>query len=229
MSWTFVADGAGANDGGGTTLATTAVAGVQAGDCVVVWASENTVDTTTMTVSDGTTSLTGLTKGTSGGAMAGQIFYLLASVATGSVTYTVTYSGTVSGRRICAAVYRPSGTVTFDVQSAFGASATGTTATSGTYTTAAGDVLAVGGTWNLSANVISGELLNGLAADTVTRSAGSSLWRKAFASGFTGGTAVATWTGSTRWICQGVSFLNTDGGGGGTVAQPSSLTLMGIQ
>jgi hypothetical protein len=68
--------------------------GVQVGD-LVVCAVQNDSLTTSGTMSDGTSSLTPLAQFNSGSAPGNQFFYILSSVASGSVTYTPSLTGSI--------------------------------------------------------------------------------------------------------------------------------------
>jgi hypothetical protein len=68
--------------------------GVGAGD-LVVCAVQNDTLSGSGTMSDGTSSLTALTQFNSGSAPGNQFFYILSSVASGSVTYTPSITGSI--------------------------------------------------------------------------------------------------------------------------------------
>lgn len=118
-----------------TTLGVT-VAGVPAGGSVLLAVKHEGAAATTLSVSDGTSSLTG---GTylhhANNDLHSQVFRLPVSVASGSVTYTLTASSGIKFISLRAVVYTHSGSGTpvFDVEN--GATGTGTTQNSGNITT----------------------------------------------------------------------------------------------
>jgi hypothetical protein len=148
---------------------------VGAGNTIALWAGHEGAPTT-MTVSDGTTSLTAATKvDHSNNDLSGQWFYLPSSVASGTVTYTVTYAAARSFRRVMALRFTHTGTASFDAEcTGGGAINTSVTAhTSGatlTTTGTAGVILAA--YFNYSGNASSARTINGVAA-TVGPASGS--------------------------------------------------------
>lgn len=195
MSFTLVNSGAASNSGSGGTLGV-AVDSVNVGDLVFVAGSHGT-DTGAMTCSDGTSSLTGLTQlnfGNSAGAIQG--FYLLSSVASGTVTYTITYTGTPGGRNIVVYVFTPSATPTFDKQN--GSEVVSTNGVSGNVTTTGTDELAFGAQLNENASASSAEAVNSVARTAVIDSGNhSTLWYTTPSATFTG-QATETIGSSTR-------------------------------
>src|SRR5689334_15099250 len=117
MAFTYVNSIGGSSGGSSTTVAATLVGPtVAAGDLIVVvvkWEGA----TTTCSVSDGTTTLTEWSKGVqsqSGNEPFMDVFYLLASVATGLPTYTATLGAARSFKDISVMVYRPPSAASLD-------------------------------------------------------------------------------------------------------------------
>lgn len=205
MSFTLVGSGTASNNGSGGTLASTAVAGVQAGDLVYATASCSGVAGIT-SVSDGTTTLTPRTEQhTSNNGTSLRPFYLLASVAAGSLTYTATYSGTPTSRSITVYVFRPTASVTFDVGTGQETIAT-TAGDSGVATTTGTDELCFGSQANENQSASSVEKINSVAATAVINSGTNhTLWYRSTSAGFTGD-ATETIGTSTRTLTTIDSF-----------------------
>jgi len=192
-----------AYNGGSSTTITVNATSVQAGDLVVLWACNYAG--TTMTVSDGTSSLTGLTVTSSGANLTGQFFYLTSSVATGTVTYTVTYGVASTARAANVYVFRPSASCSFDTQASLSQAASGTAVTTNSITTGSGTVLTFAAQYNENAVNSSAETINSVTADGAIRTAVASTWYRATTSTYTGGGA-ATLAGSSRWCAISCSF-----------------------
>lgn len=212
VSWSLVGSSGSFGAGSSTTI-TSNVASVAAGDTVIVEAiNDNSQDT--MSVSDGTSSLTGLTLN-SVSVLRHKTFYLLSSVATGTVTYTVTYGAptATTNRGILVYVFRASGgTVSFD-QDNRGNEFFGTTIATGNITTTGTDELVVVGHFNSSAVVPTSQQINGVAADG-THAEGSDLlhqWYRIVSSTFTG-QGTGTMGSSGRHTDHITSFKITGGG-----------------
>lgn len=215
MSFTLVNSGSTSNNGGGGTLGV-AVTGVHANDLVFVAASHGT-DTGTITCSDGTSTLTPLTQiNTSNSSTALRGFYILASVASGTVTYTATYTGTPTNRSIDVYVFTPSAAATFDQQNGTEVIAT-TAGVSGNVTTTIADTLAFGAQTNENQSASSVEQINSVTRVAVIDSGtGASLWYTTPSSTFSGGQASETIGSSTRIL----TAIATFGISGGAVARP---------
>lgn len=207
QAFTFVQSGS--NSSGGTPVSSLGVtlASVGAGALVNIWVKHEGAPVG-MSVSDGTSTLTGGTKTDHGnGDLSGQFHYLL-SANGGTKTYTVTFSGSVSRTFISliAFEYSFSGTASLDGEN--GGSGTGTTLTSGNFTTTATDGVAFGGYGEYSTANLSTTAINGVAADGTIQLSGntfSGAWRKTFTSGFTGA-ATAAIDNSFDWVCRGIAF-----------------------
>lgn len=224
MAWTFVSQGGTSTDKSASslTIAETS-ASVAAGDLVVVWVKwEN--GATTVSCSDGTSSLTNWGPGnlSVGGAdQRGTLFYLLSSVATGTVTYTATFGAGRSWRGMCVMVYRPSAAASLD-GTATGTSGTSTAANSGNLTTTGTDGVAFGA-YGEFGDPIASPLINGSAADqfrdnSASGSSREALWAKSYTSGFTGA-ASGTLSAVNQWICGVIAFKIAAGGGGSILRQ----------
>jgi hypothetical protein len=194
MAFTLVNSGATSNNGTGGTIGV-AVTGVHVGDLVFAVASHSS-DTGAITCSDGTTTLTPLPQlNSAGDAIRG--FYLLASVASGTVTYTATFTGTPTSRSLVVYVFTPSAAATFDQQN--GNEDIGTTAgVSGTVTTTIADQLCFGAQFNENQAASSVEKINGVARTAVIDSGThATLWYTTPSSTFAAGQATETIASST--------------------------------
>lgn len=203
-SWagfTLNTSGATASGGGGTTI-DKALTGILADDFVFVVCGN--LSSNTMTVSDGTTSFTAATV-RSNNTIRFQAFYLLASVATGNVTYTCTFGASSSSRDISVYVFTPTATPSFDQEASTG-SATGTSLTSGNVTTTGTDEIVFGAGYNDNTSIYSAQQINSVAADGTTSQPGEvSIWYRVVTATFTG-QATATIATSSRWICTVTAF-----------------------
>lgn len=203
MPFTLVGSGIGSNNGSGATLAiVTPVASVLPGD--VVFASASCSGILGISgISDGTTALTPLPTPelhTSNNGTSWRGFYLLASIASGSLTYTVTFTGTPTSRSIAVFVFRPSGVAALDVS--VGQETIATTAgDSGAGTTTGADELAFGSQANENQSGSSLELINGVSRVAVIDSGtGHTLWYTLPNAIFTNGHATETIGTSTRTL-----------------------------
>lgn len=207
MALTFVSSGGGGTTAASATTITCQLTGVAAGDLIMLFASCENLVAGTMSASDGTTSLTQDPDGivSTGSALYGSGFYLLASVATGTVTYTVTFSASVDYRAIVAFAYRPSGTVTF--KDSARASGLSTAPNSGNITTASGDGVAFGW-YGEYGNNPSAELINGTTfsqKQAVPTEQRAEAWTQTYTTGYTGA-ASCTIDGSNYWLCGIMAF-----------------------
>jgi hypothetical protein len=188
--------------GSSSTVAVTPAGSVSAGDFVFVHVVGDGIPT--ISVSDGTSSLSPLgqiLRSDNGSVMQG--FYLFSSVATGSVTYTATFSFATTNRAIVVGVYTPTGAVTFDQGAA--AETTGTSSgNSGNVTTIGSDDLALGYSLAQDGGTASSMLLNSLSAANSNGSGGVYIWSRAFASPFTG-EAAFTNSGTASFIMTGIA------------------------
>jgi hypothetical protein len=180
------------------TASTIQLTGVVAGDLVfiaVAWA----LASGSVTVSDGTSSFTMRPAVANGIGFSVQGGYLLSSVKSGTVTYTI--SGETPSS-VIVLEFSYSGVCTYDKGT--GASGNSASLNSGNITTTGTDELALAiGDANTAP---SSEQIDGLAADS-SYASGAPLyaWWKAFASTFTGA-ATATIT-SGYWVCSIDSFI----------------------
>ena len=223
-SWTLVASNT-------AQASTVNLSGIGAGQLIAVRVSHEGAPTS-ITVSDGTSSLTGLTKKNhSNSDISQQVFYLLSSVATGSVTYTVTWGTSPPFQKLAAYAFSYTGTAAFDAELTGGGdeyNVTGGTAPTGdvvssTLTTTGTDELVLGYTANYSGNPEDTWLINGAAATGNLSVGNSSEWYGTANSTFTGGVGVHYATTSVGLI-SAVAFTATAGGGGCGLTQ----NLMGV-
>lgn len=197
-----------------TTISKT-VTGISAGSLVVVWVKGENTTVATLSVSDGTSSLTGGTKTEhANGELRGQFFYITSSVASGSVTYTATYTGGSgnSFRSMIVMEFTYTGTCAFDTQ-ATNQSASSTAVTSTSMTTSADtNHVVIGGYGEFSNATLSSALVAGAAADGLFQLSATNftgMWRKTFTSGTVTGAATATLSSAQPWICNGIAFKSS--------------------
>jgi hypothetical protein len=224
---TFVQDGYNDNSTG-SSVASIAVAltGVTAGNLIAVWVKHEGTSTS-ITVSDGTTTLTAATYKANGSANSfGQWHYLL-SANSGNKTYTATFGASRSFPTIIVFEYSITGSWAFQAQNT--ATGTSTSPNSGNFTTTGTDGVAFGGYAENSTNFTSSEQINGVAADGSKRTAAAgdprcytTAWRKTFTSGYTG--AASATLASAEWVCCGIAF-GVSGGGGGPPALMGQVCL----
>jgi hypothetical protein len=207
--------------GGGSSTLTVTLSGtsVVAGDLVVVaaaCASSGTVNQ----ISDGTTNLTLLTADVNATDQV-TIGYLLSSVATGLLTYTVTYSASVSQRECHVYVFNPAGaSSSLDAERHDGLSASGTAVDSNAITTTGTDEAVVCFCYHDTGAAMTAKQINSVAFDGTLDPAGNmSSWYKIFTSTFTGN-GTGTLPGATRWMAPIAAFKSSAGGGGAAAPVP---------
>lgn len=218
MGFTFVNSGQTGNTGSGTSLAVN-VTGVNAGDLVVVLVKWESTDTT-VSVSDGTSSLVASAAGNVGssGAYYTSVFYLLSSVASGTVTYTVTWGAARTFRDLIVVVHTPSAAASLDGTATGTYSASGTTLNSGNITTTGTDGMAFGTYGDFSGNHPTSAAINGVGATReIDGGAGvaSAIWMRAYTAGFTGAATGTITSAGPDWVCEIIAFKIGAGGGGG--------------
>lgn len=215
MSFTLVSEAAVTVEGSGTTLQTNGdITGVQAGDLIVASCNWDGA-TTTCTVSDGTSTFTapaGNQVGGAGGTTITQCFrYLLSSVATGTVTYTMTLAQARSFRRIMVRVFRPTATPEYVGLAQAGGSSN--SPNSGNLAVTGTDILAVGAgcyfdTQFSTTRTINGESVTGNLIAGVDSGAANGYAEQAYLlknAGFTGAFA-ASLAGSDGWAAHLAAF-----------------------
>jgi hypothetical protein len=174
-----------------------------------------------VTLSDGTKTFTADTlNSAANGGLHGRFFYLPASSAAGTVTYTATWSAARPYRALLIYEYSYSGgTLSLDASNR----ATGTTGTlnSGPITTTGTETVAFGAYGEYSTTTTTNERIGGVLADQVVRAGFSSMWSKQFGAPVTGAATAsgnsATWIGSVIAFKRAVSTAP-----GVTVAKSSS-------
>jgi hypothetical protein len=189
-----------------TTLSVT-LTGVAPGSLVVAYVKWEDTAASTVTLSDGTSAFTPDTRvSAANGDLHGQFFYLLSSTASGTVTYTATWSAARPYRKLM--IYEFSyngGTVAFD--SSNRATGTSGTLSSGNITTTGADEIVLGAYGEYSTNNTTTERINGVAADQVLRASYASMWSKSFTAPFTG---AATASGNSHpWVGSVIAFKRT--------------------
>lgn len=146
-----------ASAGGASSIAVT-LTGVVAGNLIVIVATGYAASGTLDSVSDGTSSLTGLTQ-RDRGLNRSRAFYILSSVASGSVTYTLTFSGSMTSRVIAAMQFSYGGTASFAAEN-FGSAFTSTSLDTGDITVGA-NCVTVAFSVNEGNYAVSGATING--------------------------------------------------------------------
>lgn len=219
---------------------TVALAGVHAGDLVVVGTSHEGTGTT-ITALSGATSLTQAPCGTidnpgSSGEPHATLFYVLSSLESGTVTYTAQFSGSRPWSSIAVIAWTPSASAALDGNASGSSGSTGTTATSGNYSTTAGTIDGLSVAYYAEyGSALTSPKVNSVAADHIqcsgTCSGGSAgtgggryeEWSLAYTTGFA--TAAATGTLSTnRWTVPAAAFII----GGAAASTRHDLTLVGV-
>lgn len=190
-----------------------AVAGVTAGNLVVVWCKHEGA-ATTVSVSDGTSTFTaaGMTDH-SNNDLHGGFFYKTAVVASGTVTYTCSFLASRPYPSIIVFVYSYSGTAALDVES-HGTADRGSSAdpTSANVTTTGTDEVVLGGYGEYASTVKTNAKIATVAAThtVVTDPTNySAMWDKIETATFTNGNATVHLDASSDWICNIVSFKVT--------------------
>ena len=213
MAWTFV-DSDGVGEAASSTTVVTPGLTVNAGDLVVVLVTREGSEANTLSVSDGTSTLTEWSVGQKdAGQFTLDVFYILASVASGtnSVVYTATFGAARGYRNIAAMVFTPPAAASLDGTpvAAFG---TSTSLASGNITTTGTDGVAFGFYAEYGQDLGS-EQINGVALARKQEATGlrGELWQIAYSAGFTG-QATATLGVSAPWI-GGVIAFNAAAGG----------------
>lgn len=146
-----------------STTITVSLTGVTAGALIVLFASCES-GSATISVSDGTNSLTGLTQLFHADGWTSQQFYLESS-SSGNKTYTVTFSGSVGSRGVHVHEY-PSG---YEFQAANQATNAGSSSFSSGNVTTGGTDIVVGGVISFTAST-SNVILGTAATNTVSTS-----------------------------------------------------------
>ncbi len=227
MGFTSTAATVNNNAGSATTIATPALAGINVGDFIFVAVVGENIPT--ISVSDGTSSLSPLGQinfGDSTGTMQG--FYLLSSVASGTVTYTATYSGSTAHRAIIIWAWTPTGAVTFDQGTA--AETTGSTSgNSGNVTTVGSDDLAIGYSLAGDGGTASSQQINGSAYDQTSATyEGLTFWWKTYGAPFTGA-ATFTNSGVTKLVTGIATFKIATAAASGIVTSSSIIRVPGAR
>jgi hypothetical protein len=196
-----------------STALTTNGNGVNVGDLIVIIASDDTGDISSITTTGGsgsTNTYTALALNSTTGTARQKFFYCLSSLDSGAITFQANYAATSTGRGICVAVFDPTGTVSLDGSDATGGAATGTALASGSITTTSADGIMFGAGYLENANTFSAPLIKGSAATSSVGVTEVLLWWAATTA--SAGTAAATQSASGRWLCSAAAFANTGGG-----------------
>lgn len=225
MPFSIRGSGSNGSNASATSLASSSVTGVQAGDVALVWVTHQGT-AGSITVSDGTTSLTAATKRShDNGDLYGQWFYLLSSVATGSLQYTATYGNSVPFRSIVAFVFAPTGVPTFDTEALSAANANAASMTSGTFDTNTADEIVAAGYANYGGGLPASEQINGAAADAVVdtpNDLGTAFYR-ILTSTFTGGAATGTISAQV-YILNAIAIKSSAGSPSASISPSSSVS-----
>jgi len=220
---TYVQGNVAGNDAGSTSITTT-LTGVAAGNLIVIYVGWEGA-TTTVSVSDGTSSFTGLdaTSG-AGGDLWGRWFYLLSSTS-GNKTYTVTYGASRSYRRVAVMEFNSSNTWALDAGPSVG-SVAGTNPTSGNITTTGSEVVALGACINYGSNTSESQTIGGSAsAGNVQTEAGDSIVMWYRIATVSNGSAVSSPAWVT-WVCDIVAFKAEAGGASSTPSLKRRLNIL---
>lgn len=178
---------------------------VTAGSLIVIWATWG-AQSGTPTISDGTTSLTAGTQNHTTGSFYGQFFYLLSSVASGSLTYTFTLAGSPTYVNMKFYEVSHSSATTLDAQNT--ATDYGTAAVSGTISTANAVSIVFGGLDDYGASppftspTIGGTAMTATLADSWSNGSGYRI----LSSTMTNGAASFTVSSSSQWVSSIIAF-----------------------
>lgn len=210
-SFSFVNKTHSSSSGSSTTQSVT-LGSVVAGNLVVVgWKSEGS-NSTVSGISDGTSSLVvdGQTNHANSDVRWG-FGHILSSVASGSVTYTVTHNIANTFFWTFAMQFSKAGSVSLDVEN--GSQGTSTAVNSGNVTTTAAVSLALGGYSHYNAVTISSLLIGGSAADgseaATPAVSESAMWYRILSSIMTNGAASGTLNSSSEWVSRILTFKAT--------------------
>jgi hypothetical protein len=199
------------SDGSSTTIAVS-LTGVGAGNLIIIWVKGDTGGDTTITCSDGTSSLSPGTKvyrSSFGGV--GCFFYLLSANA-GNKTYTATFGIAKEYRRIGVYEFSHDLTILLDQETNVGGSSSG--ANSGNIATTGTSEVVFGGASTYYRSFTSNTYqINDVSGDGL-RAINSTdwLWHKIFAATFTGHAQATISGGSDEWICGIMAFKEIGGG-----------------
>lgn len=221
--WEAVGSSATNESSAGLTVTRT-ITGVQTGDFVLAYA-DHQGGPGTMSVSDGTSTFTQDPNGIQhnpDGDPHSCFFYLLSSVATGSVTYTLTFDAPRPYSNFQVWVERPSSACSYE-DSNSASSASGSTADSGNITTTGADGVAFGAYAEYGKD-LGNPKINGLVRDSNLVSLRSMTWLKAYFAGFTGAAVGTVNDGPARWNCHAIAF-KIGGGPTTTTLTPDAGTL----
>lgn len=227
MAYAFVQSNSAQQGSTPVTSLGVSLTGVGAGNLIAVWAKHEGA-AVAMSITDGTTVLTGATKTNHGnGDLSAQWFYLL-SANSGNKTYTLSFAGGVSRAFVSLIVFECSNSgSTSSLDGEAGAAGTGSgNLDSGNFTTTASDGIAFGGYGEYSGETISNMRINAVAADASVTLSGATFtaaWRKSFSSGFTG-SATAQLGTTQDWIVRGIAFKGTASGGGSGLSVPRNVS-----
>lgn len=202
-------------DASGSTTVTITITSTTAGAlhaCLI----KHEATTTTLAVSDGTTSFTGLTKFNVFADCYGQWFYNLTGNG-GKTSITCTVSSSSTWIRCHFWEYSYTGTCSFDVEKA-GTGTPSASVSTGNFTTTssgAGNGLTLAAYCEYSTNTVSNNAVNGVTAGVIvepgTAAAPTETWGLVYDAGFTG--AATGSVTSTDWLCIAAAFKATGGGG----------------
>lgn len=193
---------------------------VNAGDLIIAYAG-NSGSQAINDINDGAGHSLTLLTGGSNVALRGRLGYSLASVGSGSLTFSVTFAGSCANRFIGVWVFTPSAACTHD-QDGLGGSGNSTAPASAAITTTGADELCFGACYSGAAG-FSAPKIGGVAATNSDSDGPGEIWYKAGT--LSAGTASIT-AGSGRWLCDITSFF-ISGGGGGTPLFMTGLDLSG--
>jgi hypothetical protein len=156
-----------------------------------------------VTLSDGMSTFTADTiNSAANGDLHGRFYYLLSSAASGTVTYTATWSAARPYRRLLLYEYRYGGTVSYDTSNR--ATATSGSLNTGIISTTGADEVVFAAYGEYGPNNTTSEQVGGIAADRVLRNGFASMWSKSFSSPVTG---AGTATGNSQpWIGNVIAF-----------------------
>lgn len=199
---------------GSSTTATVQLTSVSAGHMIAVFVGHEGAPTT-ITVSDGTTSLTARTKvNHANGDLSGQWFYLLSSVASGTVTYTATFGAARASKKMHAFRFTVTGTAGYDSEPTGGGQQTNPSSTShttgATWTTSQSVCAVLCSYVNYSGENTSNRQINGVAETGNTSTGGGGngdvAWYRILSSTFASGAGTCTTGANANTVINGIGL-----------------------
>lgn len=215
-AFTFVASASGSADSSSTTISTSTTLDIAAGDLLIanITYEDDDAATTVSVVDDGAGANTFTFD-------AGDEFhfpttftinmhpgYRLSATAHTGATFTATLSQSRPFKRLVVMQYRPGSgeTVTKDVSGTRENSGSGSSITTGSFSTTGTDGVACGVMGIYTSGTHSSSTIGGVAADNSKQESGNFVWCRILTAGLTTQTGSTTYTGSSDWVASVLAF-----------------------